>query len=391
MIARPPRIVLAAGGTGGHMFPALAVAEVLKTRGIEPVLVTDGRGERYSAGFEGMEKHILPAANVSRGKISGAVNLMRATLAARKLFADMRPVAAMGLGGYATLPALIAARLRRIPTCIHEQNAVLGRVNRLAAGFIDRIAVSFPDTQRLDGKYGAKVVVTGNPVRAEVVALAGSAYETPAAGGRMRLLVLGGSQGATVLSDVVPPALAGLPEAIRARLAVTQQCRPEDIEAVRAIYAKAGVAAELAPFFSDVAARLVACDLVIARAGASTISELEVTGRPSILVPLPGAMDDHQTANAASLAGAGGAWLMAQPGFTADALARRIEALAEMPEALAAASAAARGRATLDAAQRIADMVMALAGQRLDNRAAQAAARPAGNDDTSLSREWRTA
>ena len=255
MIARPPRIVLAAGGTGGHMFPALAVAEVLKRRGIEPVLVTDDRGERYAAPFGDIEKHILPAANVTRGKTS----------AARRLFADMRPVAVMGLGGYATLPALIAARLRRIPTCIHEQNAVLGRVNRLSAGFIDRIALSFADTQRLDPKHRARSVVTGNPVRAEVVALADAAYAPPVAAGPVRLLVLGGSQGASVLSDVVPPALALLPEDIRARLQVTQQCRPEDIDGVRDLYARKSIASDLAPFFTDVAARLVSCHLVIAR------------------------------------------------------------------------------------------------------------------------------
>ncbi|MGE0668245.1 MAG: undecaprenyldiphospho-muramoylpentapeptide beta-N-acetylglucosaminyltransferase [Sphingomonadales bacterium] len=390
MIARPPRIVLAAGGTGGHMFPALAVAEVLKRRGIEPVLVTDDRGERYSSGFQGMEKHVLPAANVTRGKISGALNLIRATATARALFADMRPVAVMGLGGYATLPALIAARMRGIPTCIHEQNAVLGRVNRLAARFIDRIALSFEHTQRLDRTHAGKVVVTGNPVRGEVIALAGSSYTPPAPGAPLRVLVLGGSQGASILSEVVPPALVGLPDTVRARLVVTQQCRPEDIDAVRALYADAGIAADLASFFPDVAARLVACDLVVARAGASTISELEVTGRPSILVPLPGAMDDHQTANAASLAGAGGAWLMAQPGFTPDALARRIEALAEMPSALSAAAAAARARATLDAAERIADMVIDLANQRIDSRAVAAPAGQADADNT-LSRDWRPA
>lgn len=389
MIARPPRIVLAAGGTGGHMFPALAVAEVLKRRGVEPVLVTDDRGERYAAPFGNIEKHILPAANVTRGKISGAVNLMRATSAARRLFADMRPVAVMGLGGYATLPALIAARLRRIPTCIHEQNAVLGRVNRLSAGFMDRIALSFADTQRLDAKYRARTVVTGNPVRAEVIALAGTAYAPPAADAPVRLLVLGGSQGASVLSDVVPPALARLPEAIRARLQVTQQCRPEDIDGVRDLYARKSIASELAPFFTDVAARLVSSHLVIARAGASTISELEVTGRPSILVPLPGAMDDHQTANAASLAASGGAWVIAQPGFTAEEVSGRIEALVRNPDALAVASAAARGRAKLDAAERIADLVLELANQRLDSRAGEAVEAPAESRD--LSREWRAA
>ncbi len=389
MIARPPRIVLAAGGTGGHMFPALAVAEVLKRRGVEPVLVTDDRGERYAGGFADMEKHVLPAANVTRGKVSGAVNLMRATVAARKLFADMRPLAVMGLGGYATLPALIAARLRGIPTCIHEQNAVLGRVNRLAAGFIDRIGLSFADTRRLDGKHRGKVIVTGNPVRAEVVAAAGAAYAPPAATDPVRLLVLGGSQGASVLSEVVPQALVRLPDALRARLHVTQQCRPEDIDAVRDIYAKSAVASDLAPFFSDVAARLVDSHLVIARAGASTISELEVTGRPSILVPLPGAMDDHQTANASSLATAGGAWVIRQPDFTPDELAGRIEALVNGQGALAAAAAAARGRAAPDAAERLADMVLGLANQRLDSRSEAEGALPAG--DGPLSREWRAA
>ncbi len=389
MIARPPRIVLAAGGTGGHMFPALAVAEVLRRRGIEPVLVTDDRGERYAAPFGDIEKHILPAANVTRGKISGAVNLLRATLAARNLFVLMRPAAVMGLGGYATLPALIAARIRRIPTCIHEQNAVLGRVNRLASGFIDRIALSFPETQRLDAEHRSRTVVTGNPVRAEVVALADAAYQPIRADGEIRLLVLGGSQGASVLSEVVPPALARLPDAIRARLRVTQQCRPEDIEDVRRLYAEKSISSELAPFFSDVPARLVAAHLVIARAGASTISELEVTGRPSILVPLPGAMDDHQTANAASLAASGGAWVIPQPNFTAEEVSARVAALVGDAGALAAASAAARGRGRLDAAERIADLVLELANQRLDSRAGEAAADPA--DTNNLSREWRTA
>ncbi|MEN3976311.1 undecaprenyldiphospho-muramoylpentapeptide beta-N-acetylglucosaminyltransferase [Emcibacter sp. SYSU 3D8] len=389
MIARPPRIVLAAGGTGGHMFPALAVAEVLKRRGVEPVLVTDDRGERYAAPFGNIDKHVLPAANVTRNKLTGAVNLVRATSAARKLLADMRPVAVMGLGGYATLPALIAARLRRIPTCIHEQNAVLGRVNRLSAGFIDRIALSFADTQRLAEGHRAKSVVTGNPVRAEVVALAGVPYGPPGDGGAVRLLVLGGSQGASVLSEVVPPALARLPEEIRARLQVTQQCRPEDIDSVRDLYARQSISSELAPFFTDVAARLVESHIVIARAGASTISELEVTGRPSILVPLPGAMDDHQTANAASLAASGGAWVIPQPGFTAETVSDRIEALVRNPDALAVASAAARGRATLDAAERLADLVLELANQRLDSRAASTAEQPPGTDN--LAREWRVA
>ncbi|MBI1179757.1 MAG: UDP-N-acetylglucosamine--N-acetylmuramyl-(pentapeptide) pyrophosphoryl-undecaprenol N-acetylglucosamine transferase [Alphaproteobacteria bacterium] len=345
------------------MFPALAVAEVLARRGLTPVLVTDERGDRYAAPFGEVEKHVLPAANVTRGKLSGGVNLARATVAAARLFGRTRPLAVMGFGGYATLPALIAARLRGIPTCVHEQNAVLGRVNRVAAGFIDRIALSFPDTSRLKPAHAARTTVTGNPVRAEVVEAVAD-YAAPVDGGPFRVLVLGGSQGASVLGEVVPAALAALPEVLRGRLAVTQQCRPEDLEKVRGTYAAAGIEAELAGFFADVALRLAQTHLVIARAGASTISELEVAGRPAVLVPLPGAMDDHQTANAAGLAATGGAWVMPQPAFTAGSLAERMRALMEGPEALVAAAAAARAQARPEAAERLADLVEGLVRDR---------------------------
>ena len=392
MIARPPRIVLAAGGTGGHMFPALAVAEVLRQRGIEPVLVTDDRGERYAAPFGDIEKHILPAANVTRGKISGAINLVRATSAARRLFADIRPVAVMGFGGYATLPALVAARLRGIPTCFHEQNAVLGRVNRLAAGFIDRIALSFPETQRLDPRYKGKATLTGNPVRAEIIALSDAEYAPLRSDGVIRLLILGGSQGASILSEVVPHALSRLSEASRARLQVTQQCRTEDLDQVRRLYADAAIACDLAPFFADVASRLALTHLVIARAGASTISELEVAGRPAILVPLPGAMDDHQTVNAAGLAAAGGAWVLSQDKFTPEAVAARIETLLAGPDALAAAASASRAQARPDAAERLADLVAELVRERSDKVIGATAANGNGSAPGLRARdEWRAA
>ncbi|MEN3953128.1 undecaprenyldiphospho-muramoylpentapeptide beta-N-acetylglucosaminyltransferase [Iodidimonas sp. SYSU 1G8] len=388
MIAALPRIVLAAGGTGGHMFPALAVAEVLRQRGIEPILVTDDRGERYAAPFGDTRRYVLPAANVTRGKISGGINLVRATLAARRLFAEIRPLAVMGFGGYATLPALLAARMRGTPCCVHEQNAVLGRVNRIAAGFIDRIALSFPETQRLAKGYASKAILTGNPVRAEVVALADSDYAPLSA--TVRLLVLGGSQGASILSDVVPPALASLPEDLRRRLLVTQQCRAEDLEKVGQLYAGAGIAGDLAPFFTDVAARLASAHLVIARAGASTISELEVAGRPAILVPLPGAMDDHQSVNAEGLAAAGGAWVMPQGQFTPQALAERVRALIEGPEALVAAAAASRGQARPDAAERLADLLADLVRERSGQTLGPAVAAPQ-HHAMSAGDEWRTA
>jgi UDP-N-acetylglucosamine--N-acetylmuramyl-(pentapeptide) pyrophosphoryl-undecaprenol N-acetylglucosamine transferase len=390
MTQSPARIVLAAGGTGGHMFPALAVAEVLQARGLAPVLFTDDRGDRYAASFGDMEKHVLPAANVTRGKVTGGINLVRATLAASSLLGRVRPLAVMGFGGYATLPALLAARLRRVPACVHEQNAVLGRVNRVAAGFVDRIAVSFPDTQRMKPVHGAKTVTTGNPVRAEVIGLSESAYEPPAGDGPFRILVLGGSQGASVLSDVVPPALLRLPEDQRARLRVTQQCRSEDLERVRGLYAEAGIDADLAAFFPDVAERLASTHLVVARAGASTISELEVAGRPAVLVPLPGAMDDHQTANAAGLAAAGGAWVMPQTEFTPEALADRVEALMNGPEALAIAATATRAQARPDAASRLADLIADLVRDKLG---AEAGTRAKGRDvpPVSIRNAWRAA
>jgi UDP-N-acetylglucosamine--N-acetylmuramyl-(pentapeptide) pyrophosphoryl-undecaprenol N-acetylglucosamine transferase len=240
---------------------------------------------------------------------------------------------------------------------LHEQNAVLGRANRFLAGHADRLALSFDSTARVQA--GAATLVTGNPVRAAVAALAHEPYAPPA--GRIQLLVLGGSLGARVFSDIVPAALQALPDGLRARLSVVQQCRTEDLDRVRAVCDQAGIAAELAAFFPDVAERLRAAHLVIARAGASTVAELAVAGRPSILVPLPGAIDDHQSANARALAA--GAWVMPQPSFTAAALSERLTALLADPAALTQAATAARTHARTDAASRLADLVEQLMRQ----------------------------
>ena len=363
-------IVIAAGGTGGHFYPAEALAAALVARGQWVVLMTDARsGGLKSQVFDPRNQYVLPGAGIAgRGLVRGvkAVGALAAgVVKARGLLARLRPAAIVAFGGYPSVPPVLAARLLRgaPPVILHEQNAVLGRANRFLSRRARVLALSFPGTKGIPA--GVDQVVTGNPVRPAVSALAEASYEAPRpathdgslAGGSIRLLVLGGSLGARVFSDVVPAALARLPDALRGRLAVVQQCRAEDLARVRDAYATAGISAELAPFFDDVADRLRGAHLVIARAGASTVTELAIAGRPSILVPLPGAIDDHQTANARSLAEAGGAWVMPQPTFTAEALAERLENLFPDPGALALAAVNARAAARPGAAQRLADLV----------------------------------
>ncbi|MFL5280173.1 MAG: undecaprenyldiphospho-muramoylpentapeptide beta-N-acetylglucosaminyltransferase [Rhodopila sp.] len=355
-------IVIAAGGTGGHFFPAEALAAELLARGHRIVLMTDARsGGLTSVVFAGHEQYVLRGAGIAgrglaRGVRAGAA-LAAGVIQARGLLSRINAAAIVGFGGYPYVaPVLGASLLRRRPAVIlHEQNAVLGRANRFLASRADVLALSFAATERVPA--GAQTAVTGNPVRPAVAALAQAAYAAPT--DRIRLLVLGGSLGARVFSDVVPQALTALPEALRARLSIVQQCRPEDLDRVRAAYSALGLQAELASFFPDVADRLQAAHLVIARAGASTVSELAVAARPSILVPLPGAIDDHQSANARALAQAGGAWVLPQPQFTAAALADRLNHLLSTPASLAAAATAARTRARADAAARLADAVEA--------------------------------
>lgn len=355
-------VVIAAGGTGGHLFPAEALAAELLRRGRRIVLMTDARsGALASTVFAGQEQIVLRGAGIAgRGLLRGTaavLGLARGTIAARRRLRALDAAAVIGFGGYPAVAPVLAARLggTRPRILLHEQNAVLGRANRLLARVADVLALSHADTARVAG--GVWTVLTGNPVRPALAALAGEGYVAPAPDGPFRLLVLGGSLGARVFSDVVPAALGSLPEALRARLQVVQQCRAEDLERVRAAYAGTGIAVELAPFFTDVADRLAAAHLVVARAGASTVAELAVAGRPAILVPLPGAIDDHQTANARALEAAGGAFLVPQPAFTAIALAGRIAALAAAPAQLAAAAREAARCGITDAASRLADLV----------------------------------
>jgi UDP-N-acetylglucosamine--N-acetylmuramyl-(pentapeptide) pyrophosphoryl-undecaprenol N-acetylglucosamine transferase len=352
--------VLAAGGTGGHMVPAHALAEELLARGHRVALITDDRGARIPGLFGNVQVHVLPAGRMSGGPagwLRGAKAIMTGRAMALRLYETFLPSAVIGFGGYPALPALLAARRDRIPTLIHEQNAVLGRVNRLMARQVDAIATSYPNVQRLPPKAASKAVLVGNPVRGEVLALRDQPFPPITADGIFRLLVIGGSQGASILSEVVPEGLGLLPEHFRRRLQVTQQCRPEDIEQVRARYAQLGIPADLATYMTDLPERLAWSHLIVARAGASTIAELTAAGRPAILVPLPSATDDHQTYNAREMAKAGGARMIAQAKFTPIELAKQMQKLGLEPAALAKAAERAKSTGRPFAARDLADLV----------------------------------
>jgi UDP-N-acetylglucosamine--N-acetylmuramyl-(pentapeptide) pyrophosphoryl-undecaprenol N-acetylglucosamine transferase len=353
--------VIAAGGTGGHFFPAEALAARLLARGHRVVLMTDARpGAARSAVFAGHEQHVLRGAGIAgRGFARGAaaaLALASGTAQARALLKNLDAGAIVAFGGYPSVPPVLAARtLRRRPAIIlQEQNAVLGRANRLFARWADALALGFAKTSRVPS--GTATVVTGNPVRPAIAALSGRGYAPPA--DMINLLILGGSLGARVFSDVVPDAIALLPEDLRRRVHITQQCRAEDISRVTATYEATGVPAVTSVFFDDVAQRLAASHLVIARAGASTCAELAAIGRPSILVPLPGAIDNHQAANAECLASAGAALVLPQTDFSSASLAAHVQTCLA-PAWLAPAASAAAACARVAAADDLADLVEA--------------------------------
>ena len=360
--------VLAAGGTGGHMVPAAALAQELTKRGHRVALISDARGVRFPGLFAegpgGVQTHVLPAGRfqVKRplGWASAMREMWRGRAMARELYRTFRPAAVIGFGGYPALPALLAAFADKIPTAVHEQNAVLGRVNRLVATRVDAIATSYADTERLPARLAAKTHLVGNPVREAVLALRAKAYPLLEEDGIFRVLVTGGSQGASVLSKVVPDGLAMLPPTFRRRLQVTHQARIEDIDAARAQYAEHHIAAELATYLPDMPEQLAWAHLVIGRAGASTIAELTAAGRPAILVPLPSATDDHQTANAREMTAAGGARTIAQSAFTAVELAKQMQKLGLDPAALENAAGRAKSVGRPKAVSDLADLVESL-------------------------------
>lgn len=358
-------IVLATGGTGGHVFPAQALARALMGRGYRLVLITDRRGSAYGGLLGDLETHRIRAAGISgRGltaKISAVFQLGLGLFQARRLLKQLRPRAVVGFGGYPSIPTMVAAAQLKFSTVIHEQNAVLGRANRVLAPRAGRIATAFDKIAMLQQSDAARAVRTGNPVRPEVVAAA-RPYQAPVGGVPIEILVTGGSQGASIFADIIPAALAALPAELRGRLKVTQQCREDDIDAVRRSYAKSGIECGLASFIADIPERLARAHLAICRSGASTVAELAAAGRPAIMIPYPHAIDDHQRENAARLCDAGGGWLLPQGDATAEALCELIGSLLGTPDKLARAAQCAARVGVPDATERLADLVCELIG-----------------------------
>ena len=358
--------VLAAGGTGGHMVPAHALAAELKARGHGVLLITDERGARFPGLFEGVPVHILPAGRLGGGPIGwlkAASAVVKGRGEAKRLYREHTPDAVVGFGGYPAFPSLLAASSMKIPTVLHEQNAVLGRVNRLLAGEAAAIGTAYPDMERLKPKYVDKVVLIGNPVRTEIAKLGELPFPPYDDIAPLKILVTGGSQGASILSKVVPAGLGMLAPSLRRRLQIVQQCRPEDIERVRAQYAELGIPAELMTYIEDMPDKLADAHLIIGRAGASTVAELAAAGRPAILIPFAAATDDHQTANAREMVKAGGARAIKEDDFTPQVLARQIEALAMDPVALNNAAARALSVGRPHAARDLADLVERVANK----------------------------
>ncbi|EXL09771.1 undecaprenyldiphospho-muramoylpentapeptide beta-N-acetylglucosaminyltransferase [Aquamicrobium defluvii] len=362
-------ILLAAGGTGGHLFPAEALAHELKARGWSVHLATDDRAGRFAGQFPADTIHPIPSATIgSKNPLALAKTfwkLWRGVRVASTVIARIRPAAVVGFGGYPTLPPLYAATRRGHPTLIHEQNAVMGRANRALAARVTAIAGGFlPEDASVAGR---KTITTGNPVRPAVVEAAAQPYTVSQGSEPFHLLVFGGSQGAQFFSDAVPAAVALLPDHLRKRLVVTQQARKDDVERVTGAYAKLGIPAEISPFFTDMAARMARAQLVISRSGASTVSEIAVIGRPALLVPYPHALDHDQAANAAALAAAGGGEVHAQASLDAEKLAGLIGALMAEPERLRKMAEAARFVGRPNAASLLADLTEAIAsGQSPD-------------------------
>ncbi len=356
-------VALAAGGTGGHVFPAEALAEELLERGCSLALLTDKRGAAFKLRNGEIDVHTIPASRISGGimaKLEGLTDILRGIFEATRLLRKIRPALVVGFGGYASVPTMLAATRMKLPTLIHEQNAVLGRANRLLASRATAIATAFHDVERLGKGERSKVVRTGNPIRPQIAAIRQDLYRAPTIGGPFNLFIMGGSQGAGIFSRILPDALALLPADLRARLQVVQQCRAEDLGYVEEAYESMGINADLKTFFTDVPEKLKEAHLVIMRAGAGSVAEVTAIGRPALLVPYLHAMDDHQSANARAIEAAEAAWVMAEPDFTGEALSRFLADIMASPDRLIACSGAARNLGIADGASRLATAALDL-------------------------------
>lgn len=362
--------VLMAGGTGGHLFPAMALAQELVRRGHRVELMTDHRVESYGADFPASAIHVVPSATPSLSNpikfVGGGLKILRGMAVAFSKLRAIKPDCVIGFGGYPTFPPFLAANFQGIPGILHEQNSVMGRANRALARFADVLAMSFARTKFAD-TFNLEKVVTGNPVRDRVRSVAGAPYPALTADGPIRLVIFGGSQGAKALSDIVPEAIALVPEALRQRLQIVQQCRSEDLDRVAEVYRRAKVNVELAAFFTDLPERISQAHLVIGRSGASTIAELTVLGRPAILVPLPGALDADQKNNALVLEAAGGGWLADQATLSPQSLGTRLTDLLTDPATLTKAAAAARSLGQPRAVEKLADIAEMLSGKHMEH------------------------
>lgn len=363
-LSRTHPIVLVTGGTGGHVFPAEALAGKLRNMGYTLALFTDRRGQAWTGSLREVATHPIRAGRVTgvafAARVKGAFDLALGGLQSRLLLSRLAPSVVVGFGGYTSVPTLMAATSLGLPTVVHEQNALLGRANRVLAPRVSAIATSFPEVRRLREEDLPKVVFTGNPVREAVSTLRGQPYQAPERGREVRILVTGGSQGASIFSRVVPGAIVRLPPELRGRIRLAQQCREEDMEKVAETYRRAGFSAELAPFFEDLARRLGEAHLVICRAGASTVAELTAAGRPATLIPYGHAADDHQTVNARAVADRGGAELIPEGDFTPEVLSGRLKLLLDQPGRLTAMATAARAAGHRDAAGNLAILTTGL-------------------------------
>ncbi len=358
---QPKKAILAAGGTGGHLFPALALAEELSKDGWKIMIVTDARGAEYQGKYQHYDFQVVSSSTVKSGltgKFKTLASLGKGTMQSAKLLNKFKPDVVVGFGGYPCFPPLFTAQITRIPTVLHEQNAVLGKANKMLAASATTIALSLPNTKGVSNhkKFNAKAVVTGNPVRPEIVAKQNAAYQTPDDNGPFRIFVMGGSQGASIFSEIIPAAIAKLPDSLKNRLVISQQCRPEDLNDVQKIYDDLGVKSELKSFFTDVPDQLEKCHLFIGRSGASTVADVSIVGRPAIYVPLKHA-DMQQKLNADVVADIGGAWVMMQEDFTASALAAQIEQHATNPDTLETAAKNAAKAGQPNAARNLANTV----------------------------------
>ncbi len=356
-------VILSAGGTGGHVMPAQALALDLLSRGYKVEVITDKRGMKFSGAFENVPLHEIKAGTMGaglKGKLIGGVNLALGILQAQKIIRRKQPAIVVGFGGYPSFPAVYAAQKAKIPTILHEQNAIIGKANAMLVQKAERIASSTPELRGIDENDRVRTIFTGNPVRSEIAALYTKPYPILDDDAQMRILVMGGSLGATVFSDILPKALSQLPANYRARLHITQQCREEDLESARKQYEAAGIEAVLSTFIDDVAGELENTHLVIARSGASTVAEVSTAGRPAIYVPYPHHKDQQQKMNADVIADSGGGWVMTENGFTAEAVLAKIETFLQNPETLFRTAEKARSCGRPDAARKLGNLVTAI-------------------------------